>query len=58
MWDARVAYQLTPEVSLAVNGKNLFDKRYYVAAYNQLNGNNNFGEPRNFMFTVKYTPQF
>lgn len=58
VWDARVAYQLTPEVSLALNGKNLFDKRYYVAAYNQLSGNNNFGEPRNFMFSVKYTPQF
>jgi outer membrane receptor for ferric coprogen and ferric-rhodotorulic acid len=26
--------------------------------FNQLNGSNNYGEPRNLMFTVKYTPQF
>ena len=33
-------------------------KTYITPAYNQLNGNNNFGDPRNLMFTVKYTPQF
>ncbi|MDD1041688.1 TonB-dependent receptor, partial [Pseudomonas sp. TNT2022 ID609] len=58
VWGARLAYQMTPEVGLALNANNLFDKHYYVAAYNQLNGNNNFGDPRNFTFTVKYTPQF
>ena len=57
VWSARLAYQLTPEVSLAVNGNNLFDKKYWVAGFNQLNGSNNYGEPRNFMFTVKYTPE-
>ncbi|MFK5732394.1 TonB-dependent receptor [Pseudomonas urmiensis] len=58
VWSARVAYQLTPEVNLAVNANNLFDKKYWVAGFNQLNGSNNYGEPRNFMLTVKYTPQF
>jgi outer membrane receptor for ferric coprogen and ferric-rhodotorulic acid len=58
VWNARVGYQLTPEIGLAVNANNLFDKTYITPAYNQLNGNNNFGDPRNLMFTVKYTPQF
>ncbi|CAG8870602.1 Ferric-pseudobactin 358 receptor [Pseudomonas fluorescens] len=57
VWNARVAYQLTPEVNLAVNANNLFDKHYWVAGFNQLNGSNNYGEPRNFLLTVKYTPQ-
>jgi outer membrane receptor for ferric coprogen and ferric-rhodotorulic acid len=26
VWNARLAYQLTPEVNLAVNANNLFDK--------------------------------
>ncbi|SDY60546.1 MULTISPECIES: TonB-dependent receptor [unclassified Pseudomonas] len=58
VWNARVGYQLTPEIALAVNANNLFDKTYLTSAYNQLDGNNNFGDPRNLMFTVKYTPQF
>jgi len=58
VWSARLAYQLTPEVNLAVNANNLFDKKYWVAGFNQLNGSNNYGEPRNFMLTVKYTPEF
>ncbi|NWC91205.1 MULTISPECIES: TonB-dependent siderophore receptor [unclassified Pseudomonas] len=58
VWNARVGYQLSPEIGLAVNANNLFDKKYIAAGYNQLDGNNNFGDPRNLMFTVKYTPQF
>ena len=58
VWNARLGYQLTPEIGLALNANNLFDKHYYMAGYNQLNGNNNFGEPRNVMFSVKYTPTF
>lgn len=58
VWNARVGYQLSPEIGLAVNANNLFDKKYISAGYNQLDGNNNFGDPRNLMFTVKYTPQF
>jgi len=58
VWSARVGYQLSPEIGLALNANNLFDKHYYTAGYNQLNGNNNFGDPRNVMFSVKYTPTF
>ncbi|MHC8286134.1 TonB-dependent siderophore receptor [Pseudomonas sp. XS1P51] len=58
VWNARVGYQLTPEIGLALNANNLFDKHYYTAGYDQLNGNNNFGDPRNLMFSVKYTPTF
>ncbi len=58
LWNARLAYQLSPEVGLALNANNLFDKHYYVPGYNQLNGSNSFGDPRNFMLSVKYTPQF
>ncbi|VVO33651.1 TonB-dependent siderophore receptor [Pseudomonas fluorescens] len=58
VWNARLGYQLTPEIGLALNANNLFDKHYYMAGYNQLNGNNNFGDPRNVMFSVKYTPSF
>ena len=58
VWNARLGYQLTPEIDLALNANNLFDKNYYTAGYNQLNGNNYFGDPRNVMFSVKYTPAF
>lgn len=58
VWNARIGYQLTPEIELAMNANNLFDKTYFAAAYNQINGNNNYGDPRNVMFSVKYTPQF
>ena len=58
VWNARVGYQLTPEIALALNANNLFDKTYITPAYNQLDGNNNFGDPRNLMFSVKYTPEF
>ncbi|MFL1515263.1 TonB-dependent siderophore receptor [Pseudomonas prosekii] len=58
VWNARVGYQLTPEIELAMNANNLFDKGYFTPAYNQINGNNNYGDPRNVMFSVKYTPEF
>ena len=58
VWNARVGYQMTPEIELAMNANNLFDKTYFTAGYNQLNGNNNYGDPRNVMFSVKYTPTF
>lgn len=58
IWSARVGYQLTRDVSLALNVNNLFDKRYYVPSYNTIDSNNNYGTPRNVMLTVKYTPRF
>jgi outer membrane receptor for ferric coprogen and ferric-rhodotorulic acid len=56
--NARVAYQLSPEVALSLNINNLFDKSYYIPGFNMAGTNNNYGNPRNFMLTVKYTPKF
>lgn len=56
VWNARAAYQWSPEVSLALNVNNIFDKRYYIPSYNAVNANNYYGDPRNVMFTLKYTP--
>jgi outer membrane receptor for ferric coprogen and ferric-rhodotorulic acid len=55
--NARIAYQLNPEVDLALNVNNVFDKRYYIPGFNTAGSNNNYGAPRNFLFTVKYTPK-
>lgn len=57
VWNARLSYQLSPEVGLAVNLNNLFDKRYYIPAFAETNGNNMYGDPRNLLFSVRYTPQ-
>ncbi|MNR82266.1 Ferric-pseudobactin BN7/BN8 receptor precursor [compost metagenome] len=58
IWSARAAYQLTPEISLALNVNNLFDKTYYLPSYNNVNGNNYYGTPRSALLTLKYTPRF
>jgi len=52
-----LGYRLSEEIDLAVNANNLFDKRYYLPGYAAADGSNNFGEPRNLMLSVKYTPQ-
>lgn len=58
VWSARLGYRLSREIDLAVNANNLFDKRYYLPGYAAADGANNFGDPRNLMFSVKYTPEF
>ncbi|WP_308924541.1 TonB-dependent siderophore receptor [Janthinobacterium sp. J1-1] len=58
LWSARLAYQATPQLSLAVNVNNLFDKRYVIPSYNDTGGNNHFGDPRNVQVTLKYTPKW
>jgi iron complex outermembrane receptor protein/outer membrane receptor for ferric coprogen and ferric-rhodotorulic acid len=57
VWNARVGYQATSELSFAVNLNNVFDKKYYVPSYNTVSGNNYYGEPRNVMLTVRYAPK-
>jgi len=57
IWSARVAYQVNPEVSVALNVNNLSDKRYYIPSYNGTDGSNYYGDPRNVMLTVRYTPK-
>lgn len=58
IWSSRVAYKVSNQLSVAANLNNMFDKNYMIPSYNDLGGNNYFGDPRNVMFTVKYTPQF
>ncbi len=53
-----MAYQATDEIGVAMNLNNVFDKKYCIPAYNSASGGNYYGDPRNVMFTVKYTPQF
>ncbi|WP_454675210.1 TonB-dependent siderophore receptor [Achromobacter pestifer] len=57
VWNARVGYQATSELSFALNLNNVFDKKYYVPSYNTVGGNNYYGEPRNVMLTVRYAPK-
>ncbi len=58
VWNMRVAYQATPELNLAVSLNNVFDKRYWIPGFAEQNGNNDYGDPRNVMLTLKYTPRF
>ena len=58
IWSSRIAYQATDEIGVAMNLNNVFDKKYYIPSYNSASGGNYYGDPRNVMFTVKYTPQF
>lgn len=58
IWSARVGYKVSDQVNVAANLNNLFDKDYVIPSYGTLTGNNYFGDPRNVMFTVTYTPKF
>lgn len=53
----RIAYQVTPEVNIAMNLNNIADKRYIVPGYTGYTGTT-YGDPRNIMLTLKYTPRF
>lgn len=57
IWNARLGYQATPELSFGLNLNNVFDKKYYVPSYNTLSSNNYYGEPRNVMLTLRYAPK-
>ncbi|WP_315126995.1 TonB-dependent siderophore receptor [Comamonas antarctica] len=51
----RMSWQATRELNLAVNVNNVFDKRYVLPGYVGYTGAS-YGEPRNVMVTLKYTP--
>lgn len=53
--DFMLAYQPAAQWQLQANLNNAFDKRYYQNISNSW-GANSFGDPRNLMFTVRYTP--
>ncbi len=52
VWNGRVGYRIDDTWSVALNGNNLFDKRYYTTIGTESFGNY-YGEPRNFTATVK-----
>ncbi|MDH0303269.1 MULTISPECIES: TonB-dependent siderophore receptor [unclassified Pseudomonas] len=52
LWSGRVQYRLDEHWSLALNGNNLLDKRYY-STIGATGWGNFYGEPRNFMLTLK-----
>ncbi|MEE1923385.1 TonB-dependent siderophore receptor [Pseudomonas sp. 148P] len=54
IWGARVQYQIDQHWAVALNGNNLFDKVYY-ATVGDRTGGNYYGEPRNYMVTLKGT---
>lgn len=56
LWNADVAYQVTPNLNLSLNFNNIFDKRYWVNNRVRVYGGNNFyGDPRNVQFNLNYT---
>ena len=52
VWNGRVSYRIDDTWSVALNGNNLFDKRYYVTVGTEGFGNF-YGEPRNFVMSLK-----
>ncbi len=47
--NARIAYHLNDNFSIALNGNNLFDKNYFAGL---ATANSVYGDPRNFMLTL------
>lgn len=54
VWNGRVQYRIDPNWTVALNGNNLFDKKYYATIGAPAWGNF-YGEPRNFMVTLQGT---
>ncbi|MGZ0784604.1 TonB-dependent siderophore receptor [Pseudomonas saponiphila] len=52
IWNGRIGYRLDDTWSLALNGNNLLDKRYYTTIGTEGFGNF-YGDPRNFTLSVK-----
>ena len=54
LWNGRVQYRIDPHWTVALNGNNLFDKKYY-STIGAPGWGNFYGEPRNFMVTLQGT---
>ncbi|SEI15757.1 TonB-dependent siderophore receptor [Pseudomonas asplenii] len=52
IWDARTQYKLDDHWKLSFDLKNVFDKKYYEAT-GELRRGSYYGEPRNFMVTLR-----
>ncbi|MGE8385915.1 MAG: TonB-dependent siderophore receptor, partial [Pseudomonas putida] len=54
IWNALVEYRVDDHWNVTLNGNNLFDKKYYETVGTSTYGNF-YGEPRNFMVTLRGT---
>lgn len=54
VYDAMVEYDVNENWTVALNGNNLFDRKYYASVGTSEYGNY-YGEPRNFMLTLRGT---
>ena len=55
VWNANIQYDVTDNIKLALIGKNIFDKRYFLTTNNRNGGMNGFfGEPFNLMLKVSW----
>ncbi|MDF0731697.1 TonB-dependent siderophore receptor [Pseudomonas entomophila] len=52
VYDAMVEYKIDDNWTVALNGNNLFDRKYYASVGTSEYGNY-YGEPRNFMLTLR-----
>lgn len=52
IWDARVAWKLDDHWTVALNGNNLLDRSYYKAT-GDIDRGNYYGDPRNFVLTLR-----
>ncbi|MBH4152426.1 TonB-dependent siderophore receptor [Pseudomonas aeruginosa] len=52
VWNSRLAYRFTEELTGAMNVNNIFDRRYFKSVDY---GHNYFGDPRNVLFTLTYS---
>jgi len=52
VWNARLAYRIDQHFSVALNGNNLLDKKYY-STIGWLYAANHYGDPRNYTVTLR-----
>ncbi|GFM56373.1 ligand-gated channel [Pseudomonas cichorii] len=52
IWDARASWKIDENWSVALNGNNLLDRKYYKAT-GDVDRGNYYGDPRNYVLTLK-----
>lgn len=53
VWNAGAAYRISRIWSAAAQVNNVFDETYYAGSIGDIYANNHYGEPRNFMLTLR-----
>nr|WP_122317781.1 TonB-dependent siderophore receptor [Pseudomonas cichorii] len=52
IWDARASWKIDEHWTVALNGNNLLDRKYYKAT-GDIDRGNYYGDPRNYMLTLR-----